>query len=96
MRITLLASNFGTFGFWCCLQPTIRAFCFCPLIASRIVSPIVATFFLRYRPMQVGRLLYGFPSSLLSTTLTLVSLMMCDNVGVELHKYNTPIVELNK
>ena len=86
MRITLFASNFGTFGFWYCLQPTISAFCFCPLMASKMVSPIVATFFLRYSPMQVGRLLYGFPSSLLSTTLTLVSLMIWDSTGVELNK----------
>ena len=84
IRMTLFASNLGMFGFWHCLHPTTNAFCFCPCTARRIVSPIVATFFLRYRPIQVGLLLCGLPSALLSTTLTLVSLMIWDSTGVDL------------
>ena len=90
MRITLFATNFGTFGFWYCLQPTTSAFCFYPLMASRMVSPIVATFFLQYSPMQVGYLLYGYPSSLSSTTLTLISLMIWNNTGVVVIRCGKP------
>ena len=76
----LLLSKRGTNGFCFCLTPTMYAFFFWPLIATRTLSPRVPTPFLLYTWIHLaGRPLIAAarPMALLSTTCNRVSLMMC-------------------
>lgn len=90
IKTTLLESNRGVILCPGILCPTMRAFFFCPFMASNTLSPTLPTPFLVYTWMTRGGRWYGvFPRGLLSTTLTRVIFCIADEAADTLHKYKT-------
>lgn len=74
INTTLLESKRGVIRAPGILWPTMRAFFFCPLMASKTLSPTLPIPFLVYTWMTFGgRWWWAFPRALLSTTLTRVN-----------------------